>query len=80
MFDGVDPSWKVVMRHDPRSKRIVGDREVSVFGASGSSRPVLSTISSRSQIPSSSQPAPLGEEVPAEQLNAIYRPEEAPDY
>ena len=45
MDDQTDPSWKIVLRHDPRSKRLEGDREVHIFGASGSSMPTLSTRS-----------------------------------
>ena len=33
--DAADAEWKVVLRADPRSKRIVGDRDVLDFGAPG---------------------------------------------
>lgn len=33
--DSSDPHWKVVVRHDPRSKRIVGMKEQEFFGAVG---------------------------------------------
>ena len=37
MPDAVDAEWKVVLRADARSRRIVGDREVIDFGAPGTS-------------------------------------------
>ena len=77
--DTADPAWKVVLRHDPRSKRVIGDREVHVFGAPGSSRPMLSTVSMSRQDPESSQSTAEGEEVPVEQINAFLHGEERPD-
>ena len=79
--DSVDPSWKVVLRHDPRSKRIEGDRDVIVFGAAGSSRP---TLSSRSALrdATNSKPQDISapvDEVPLEQYHAYLREEERPD-
>ena len=80
--DAVDPAWKVVLRHDPRSKRMSGEREVHVFGATGSSRPILSTRS-ESHVAGSSTRARHAEfdaeEVPLEQFNAHLREEEQPD-
>ena len=74
MDDSIDPAWKVVLRHDPRSKRIEGDRDVFIFGAAGSLRP---TLSSRSAAVSSSAFGrgeavdDVGEELIADQVNAI---------
>lgn len=74
--DAADPAWKVVLRHDPRSKRIQGDREVHFFGAAGSTRPTLSTRSS-GHIGSTSGQSNLSdaEEVPLERFNAFLREE-----
>ena len=77
--DAVDPSWKVVLRHDPRSKRIEGEREFIVFGASGSSRPTLSTRSghaSRSPRNDSTGNQEDIVELPGEALNAHILEEE----
>ena len=81
LSDSVDPAWSVVLRHDPRSKRIEGERELHIFGAAGSSRPSLST---RSGAPV--QATPVGsameenaEEIPAEQFNSILHAEEHPE-
>ena len=80
--DSADPSWKVVLRHDPRSKRIQGEQEVHVFGATGSSRPTLSTRSvthasgSRSGIRQADMDA---EEVPPERFMAHVQGEEEAD-
>ena len=75
--DSVDPAWKVVLRHDPRSKRIQGELDVQVFSAPGSVRPTLST---RSQPHASSSQIPTGDEepevVPVEQFNAFVLHEE----
>ena len=77
--DANDPTWRVVLRHDPRSRRVEGDREVIVFGATGSVRPTLST---RSRAPQGSSRGPSTsqvereEEVPVEQVNALLRDEE----
>ena len=80
--DSIDPSWKVVLRHDPRSKRIEGDRVIQIFGAAGYSRPTLSTRSATTQ----EQPtSPVHahavdiEEVPIEQFEAYLQEEERPD-
>lgn len=35
MGDQRNPEWKVVLAHEPRSKRIVGEKEQQIFGASG---------------------------------------------
>lgn len=80
--DAMDSAWKVVLRHDPRSKRIQGEQEIHVFGASGSSRPTLRTRSSPALGPSSSAtvaPDSAEEEVPLEQFYANVRVEEAAD-
>ena len=80
--DSIDPAWKVVLRHDPRSKRVEGDRIVQVFGAAGSARPTLSTRTDTTQdrvdSPSSSSSRPV-EEVPPEQFNAYVMEEERPE-
>ena len=79
--DSVDPAWSVVPRHDPRSKRIEGEREMHIFGAAGSSRPTLSTRSGAP--PNRSEPEPSldenAEEIPREQFNSIIHEEEQPD-
>lgn len=33
MEDRLDPQWKVVIRHDPRSRRRIDEEEYLVFGA-----------------------------------------------
>ena len=80
--DVVDPAWKVVLRHDPRSKRIEGEREVHVFGASGSVNEALSTRSrgrhAPNRDPSTSQ-ADQDEEFLVEQVNVIVYREENPE-
>lgn len=35
MEDPRNPQWKVVIRHDPRARRVIGDREELEFGATG---------------------------------------------
>ena len=79
--DSVDPSWKVVLRHDPRSKRIQGEQEVNIFGAACSGRPTLSTRTesraTTSQVPSQADEQP--EVVPAEQFHAFIHLEEEDD-
>lgn len=35
MEDRVNPEWRVVIRHDPRSRRRMGEREYLFFGAGG---------------------------------------------
>ena len=80
--DGADPAWKVVLRHDPRSRRIQGEREVHVFGAAGSSRPTLSTRSASLAGGSrnGNQQHDLdAEEVPLERFNARIQEEEDVD-
>ena len=54
--DSCDPGWKVVLRHDPRSKRIEGDRVVQIFGSAGYARPTLSTRSATTVNPPRSPP------------------------
>ena len=81
--DSVDPAWKVVLRHDPRSTRIQGDRDFHVFGASGSSRPSLSVrsdIGNRHDTSASvNEGRDQAEEVPVDQVNAFILHEERPD-
>ena len=80
--DAADPAWKVVLRHDPRSKRMQGEREIHFFGAAGSTRPTLSTRSGLAPNAGSSRSAHLdndGVEVPWEQVNAFVREEEHAD-
>lgn len=77
-----DPAWRVVLRHDPRSRRIQGEHEVHVFGASGSTRPILSTRSVPRASSSSMGNRVLGldaEEVPVEHFNARVQEEEPAD-
>ena len=78
-----DPAWKVVLRHDPRSKRITGDREIHLFDAPGTSRPTTSSRSTGARAPGSSSRAVHGddapEEVPLEQINAFLREEQLPE-
>ncbi|KAG0575077.1 hypothetical protein KC19_VG316100 [Ceratodon purpureus] len=81
--DAVDPSRKVVLRHDPRSKRIEGEKEFHIFGASGSSRPTFSTRSgnarSSPRVGTSTGVEEDPEELPVEAFNAIVREEENAD-
>ena len=80
--DAADPAWKVVLRHDPRSKRIQGEREIHVFGAPGSTRPTLSSRSGPALNAGSSRTSNIDnveEEVPWEQFNAFVRDEEQAD-
>ena len=80
--DALDSAWKVVLRHDPRSRRIQGEREVHIFGASGSGRPTLSSRSGPAVAGTSSAALGVdiaGEEVPWEQFNAYVREEEHAD-
>lgn len=35
MEDRVDPSWMVIIRHDPRSRRRIDEQEHLIFGAGG---------------------------------------------
>ena len=84
MDDSLDPAWKVVLRHDPRSRRIEGDRDVMIFGAADSQRPTLSSRSAGFSMPEVGREASTfdpGEEVIAEQVNAIiYGVEHADDH
>ncbi|KAG0595479.1 hypothetical protein M758_UG169600 [Ceratodon purpureus] len=79
MNDTADPAWKVVLRHDPSSKRIGGDRECIVFGATGSARPTLSTrsgLTHNSQADEQAASQDGYEELPLEMIAAIVREEE----
>ena len=81
--DTVDTAWKVVLRHDPRSIRIQGDREIHIFGASGSSRPTLSARSGGTNRHETSgsihEDGDQAEVVPLDQVNAFILHEERPD-
>ena len=82
MNDSGDPSWKVVLRHDPRSKRIEGDRDVLIFEAAGTSRPTLSSRSGAMSLPTAvrgGDTEDLGEEFIADQVNAIIYGVEHPE-
>lgn len=39
MEDPRNPEWRVVIKHEPRTRRIIGDREVTQFSAAGTSAP-----------------------------------------
>ena len=79
--DSIDSSWKVVLRHDPRSKRIEGDKDILVFGAAGSARPTLSTRSGAHLQANAFQNAreKRPEEVPPDQFNSLVRADENPE-
>ena len=79
--DSVDPNWRVVLRHDPRRKRIEGDRDVQIFGAVGSARPTLSTRSGATPQPAAFEPPPnqTDEVIPPEQFNSLIHKEEHPE-
>ena len=80
--DSVDPSWKVVLRHDPRSRRIEGDRDVHVFGASGSIRPTLSTASAGNGNATPHVPGTrnvIAEVGPGDVIRAAVQTEESPN-
>lgn len=79
--DSHDPAWMVVLRHDPRSKRIEGDCELHIFGATGSARPMLNTQSRILPVSSASSARgeDIAEEIPQEEVNTIIREEERPD-
>ena len=82
MDDSIDLAWKVVLRHDPWSKRIEGDRDVLIFGAASTLRPTMSSRSggiSLSNIGRGEAMDDLGEELIADQVNAIIYGVEHPD-
>ena len=74
--------WRVVLRHDPRSKRMQGEREIHVFSAPGSTQPTLSTRSGNASAAGSSRAQHHNaevEEVPFERFAAHVQREEPAD-
>lgn len=45
MDDNSNPEWKIVLRHDVRSRRIVGETDVTEFRAPGSANHLVGGIS-----------------------------------
>ena len=72
-----------MLRHDPRSKRIQGEREVHVFEAPVSSRPALSTrsigVHDAGTLGIATNGNKTAEKVAAEQFNAFLQEEERID-
>ena len=81
--DSSDPAWKVVLRHDARSKRIQGDREVHIFGAPGSTKPTPSSrsmgIHGQASTSRDGRTEEMADVVPAKQFFAFVHEEELPD-
>ena len=79
--DSCDPAWVVVLRHDARTRRIEGERDLHIFSATGSARPTLSTQSGAAQASNTygfvSDDNP--EEVPVEQFHSMLHDEENPE-
>ena len=76
--DTLDPSWRVVLRHDPWSRRIEGDRDMHIFGAFGTLRPTLSSRSGgfSHPTPSDAHHADRMDEILREQFNSMLNEEE----
>ena len=79
MEDSLLPDWRVVLKHDVRSRRVVGDTDVVEFGASGSgdARGNASTdVTETQEADSTEYMRPV--EVPIEQYVNVAAEEEDP--
>lgn len=70
MEDRLDPSWRVVIRNDPRSRRRIDEKEYVVFGAGGAGEEadLVDPIPVRRN---PANPVPEGDEIDALEVRAV---------
>lgn len=72
MADRMEPSWRVIIRHDPRSRRRIDEREHLIFGARGANEE-LELVAPLPPPQMHSAGVPEGDEIQAVLVSAVDR-------